>query len=75
MGEDWKSDGDGIYRHEPEPDATTSLRPKPDAALLTWTLDCGHEIPLLKHEQHDDPPRRSRICPICQKMQNVTVEP
>jgi hypothetical protein len=20
LGEDWKSDGDGIYRHEPEPD-------------------------------------------------------
>ena len=61
--ERWKSDAEGIYRHLPEPDAAA------------WTLDCGHELPLLQHERPDDPPSRPRLCPVCRKMRNVTDEP
>ena len=39
-----------------------------------WKLDCGHEIPLLEHERPDDPPRRPRLCPVCQKLRNVTAD-
>ena len=37
----------------------------------TWRLACGHEIPLLEHERPEDPPRRPRMCPVCQKLRNV----
>lgn len=40
-----------------------------------WLLSCGHEVPLLKHEQPDDRPRRLRMCPGCEKMRNVVIEP
>jgi hypothetical protein len=50
----------------------------------TWTLSCGHEIPLLEHERPDDRPRqpkmlrhmrpRPTMCPVCQKMRNVEID-
>ncbi|HXH87884.1 MAG TPA: hypothetical protein VNI55_04695 [Gaiellaceae bacterium] len=40
----------------------------------TWLLSCGHEVPLLEHERPDDPPRRPRMCPICQRLRNVETE-
>lgn len=74
LGEDWKSDGDGIYRHEPEP-ANPRSRPQPDPAPLTWTLECGHEVPVLPGERPDVPPPRPRMCLKCGKLRTVTVEP
>ena len=41
-------------------------------AAPTWLLSCGHEVPLLEHEEPDDRPRRPRMCPVCEKMRNVT---
>jgi hypothetical protein len=67
LGNDWKSDGDGIYRHEPAPENPRS-RPPPDPAPLTWTLDCGHEVPVLPEEQPDVPPPRPRMCLKCGKL-------
>ena len=75
LGGDWKSDGDGIYRYMPEPEARPRSRPRPDSARLSWTLECGHEVPVLPHEQPDEPPLRPRMCLKCGEMRKVNVEP
>jgi hypothetical protein len=74
LGDRWKSDGDGIYRHVPEPDAPTSPRLKPDAAALTWTLACGHKVPVLPHERPDVALPRPRMCLKCGRLRKVSVE-
>lgn len=39
---------------------------------VTWMLSCGHPVAMLEHSKPDDPPRRPRMCPTCQKLRNVT---
>ena len=75
MGEDWKSDGHGIYWHEPEPDRNPRSRPMPDPAALTWTLDCGHEVPVLPDDRPEVPPSGPRMCLKCGELRTVIVEP
>lgn len=42
------------------------------ASASTWQLTWGHEVPLLdEHERPDKPPRRPRMCPVCQRLRNV----
>lgn len=36
-----------------------------------WLLSCGHTIPMLEHDRPEEPPRRLRMCPTCQKLRNV----
>jgi len=38
---------------------------------MRWELSCGHEVDALEHDREDDPPRRPRMCPTCQKLRNV----
>ena len=75
MGEDWKTDGDGIYRYGPERDVTSHVRPTQEPVALTWTLDCGHEVPVLPDERPDVPPPRPRMCLKCGKLRKVILEP
>ena len=71
LGEDWKTDGDGIYRYAPE--RGSALRPMPDPALV-WLLECGHDVRLVEHERPDEPPQRPRLCPLCGKLRRVVVQ-
>ena len=75
LGEDWRTDGDGIYRYVPGPDATSRARPTQEPVALTWTLDCGHEVSVLPEERPDVPPPRPRMCLKCGKLRKVIVEP
>jgi len=38
---------------------------------MRWELSCGQKIEALEHDKADDPPRRPRMCPVCQKLRNV----
>jgi hypothetical protein len=71
LGDDWKSEGDGIYRYMPGSDERPSRDPEP---ALVWVLECGHEVPVLEDEQPDEPPRRPRLCLVCGKLRKVTVD-